>query len=79
LTRQRNDGTLIALKMKKAIRHRPATWMKIKNILVLDPDGWRSDNKSFNAPLTEDEWKWRQQRSTCMVKNEKIVDEKKKK
>jgi hypothetical protein len=70
LTRRKNDGTLIALKMKKSIRHRPATWMKMTGIFVLDPDGWRVDNKSFNAPLTEEEWTKRQQRSTCMVKKE---------
>jgi hypothetical protein len=68
LTSQRNSSTLIALKMKKEIRHRPTTWMKMTGIIVLDPDGWRCDNKNMNTPLTEEEWKWRQQKSTCMVK-----------
>lgn len=64
----KTDVTLIALKMKKEVRHRPATWMKITGITVLDPDGWRCDNKSMYLPLTEEEWNWRQAKSTCMTK-----------
>lgn len=71
------SDTLTALKMKKPIKHRPATWMKMTGIYVLDPDGWRGDNKSMNAPLTEEEWKWRQSKSTCMLKNPKVVDKQK--
>lgn len=78
LTRRINSGTLTALKMKKEKRHRPATWMKMTGIIVLDPDGWRCDNKSIYDPLTEEEWTKRRTRSTCMTKkSEKVVDKKK--
>lgn len=66
------------------IKRTPEEWQKIKNLVVLDPDGWRHDNKDFNDPLTEEEWTYRQQRSTCMTKpnlfgkNPKVVDKKKK-
>jgi hypothetical protein len=65
--------------MKKEVRHRPATWMKITGIIVLDPDGWRGQyDKSMYIPITENEWTWRQQRSTCMTKkSEKVVDKRK--
>ena len=32
------------------------TVIKKEKIQILDPDGWRKDGKSFNAPLTEKEW-----------------------
>ena len=40
----------------KPIKHRPETWQKLTGITVLDPDGWRRDNKSWNTPLTEKQW-----------------------
>jgi len=42
--------------MSKIIKHTPRVWCDIKRIRILDPDGWRKDHKSFNAPLTEEEF-----------------------
>lgn len=50
--------------MNKLIRHTPRVWCRIKRIKILDPDGWRNDKKSFNAPLTEDEFDRRMMLST---------------
>ena len=48
----------------KVIKHKPSTWEKLRGIQILDPDGWRKDGKSFNAPLTEEEWNERMVYST---------------
>uniref|UniRef100_A0A6M3JVU2 Uncharacterized protein n=1 Tax=viral metagenome TaxID=1070528 RepID=A0A6M3JVU2_9ZZZZ len=43
---------------------RPNEWAKEENIKILDPDGWRNDNKDFNEPITYDEYLQRMVRST---------------
>lgn len=50
----------------KTERHLPKTWEKLDNIKIYDPDGWREDGKSFNSPLTREEWEHRKMRSTCI-------------
>lgn len=55
---------------KKQIKHRPETWEKISKIIILDPDGWRSDGQSFNKPIDVDEWNRRKDESTCQFPNE---------
>ena len=49
----------------KPIRHRPAKWEKIYDLKVWDIDGWRYDDKSFNAPIDEEDWFKRMTISTC--------------
>lgn len=48
----------------------PNQWMHITGILVLDPDGWRSNTTNFSArdweePITEAEFRERAIHSTC--------------
>jgi len=49
---------------KKEDRHLPRTWCNIKEIRIIDPDGWREDKKSWNSPLTENEFMSRAYKST---------------
>lgn len=50
----------------KVVKHLPTTWCKILGIKILDPDGWREDNKSWKAPLTEAEFRVRMNKSTLV-------------
>lgn len=50
----------------KPIRHLPYKWCQLKKITIVDPDGWREDGKSWNAPITEEEFEKRKERSTIM-------------
>jgi hypothetical protein len=43
----------------------PAEWEVIDGIRVIDPDGWRVDGKSFDEPISWDEWQRRVGPSTC--------------
>lgn len=42
----------------------PAEWEAIDGIRILDPDGWRWDNKSFDDPIDWHEWNSRMMIST---------------
>ncbi|PTR30603.1 hypothetical protein C8K36_102455 [Rhodococcus sp. OK519] len=42
----------------------PTEWCTEKSIHILDPDGWRYDNKPWDEPLTEDDFLHRAGMST---------------
>lgn len=52
----------------------PAEWLEFfndqpgdnswKNVVILDPDGWRSDGKSFDEPIDLEEFEDRAMSST---------------
>lgn len=42
----------------------PSEWEQRFRIRVLDPDGWRSDGKPWDAPISRSEWEHRILRST---------------
>ena len=50
------------------IKHPPIYWEKMDNIVVLDPDGWRYDEKSWYEPITRNEWIRRKNMSTIKRK-----------
>lgn len=50
----------------KTVKHKPKTWEKIYDLVIYDPDGWRTDKKSMKAPICEDEWYNRMVMSTCI-------------
>lgn len=37
----------------------PEEWCKLKNVEIIDPDGWRVDNKPFSELITEREFNTR--------------------
>lgn len=39
-----------------AVLKTPKEWGEILGWIVMDPDGWRHDNKSFDDPITEEEY-----------------------
>ena len=53
--------------MKKVIKHKPETWCKKHGTVIVDPDGWRKDGKSFKAAITEKEFLRRRNLSTVKV------------
>ena len=54
------------------VKRYPSEWEVIDNIKVLDPDGWRMDNRPWDVPITREEWDRRMLRSTIQrgVKND---------
>lgn len=44
----------------------PEEWCKLKNIQIMDPDGWRVDSASFTKPITEKEFNERLAYSTIL-------------
>jgi len=39
------------------MKRRPEDWCRIHNVLILDPDGWRSvDSPSWDEPIDEEEF-----------------------
>ena len=46
------------------VKHLPVTWCKLMKVKILDPDGWREDNKSWEAPLTRVDFLARAAKST---------------
>jgi hypothetical protein len=42
--------------MNNLKKRTPAEWEKIKDIKVLDADGWRVDQKNWDDPISEKEW-----------------------
>jgi hypothetical protein len=65
-----NNGTRFFYAVRildlKLERHKPSTWEQIDHVIIHDPDGWRYDNKSMNAPLTRQEWLQRMSMSTII-------------
>ncbi len=45
----------------------PTEWEKITGIRILDPDGWRQDNKDWWEPIDEEEWEKRMMQSTIQM------------
>lgn len=43
----------------------PKTWCSITGITVLDPDGWREDNKDWDEPIAFGEFQRRVNNSTA--------------
>jgi len=54
------------------VKRYPSEWEVIDNIKVLDPDGWRMDNRPWDVPITREEWDRRMSHSTIQrgVKND---------
>jgi len=48
------------------IKLMPYEWQECKGIIILDPDGWRVDNKSQFEPITKEEFDKRAAMSTIM-------------
>jgi DNA-binding CsgD family transcriptional regulator len=46
------------------ILHTPEEWCRILDAEILDPDGWRHDNKDWNEPITKEEFRERHAMST---------------
>ena len=46
------------------IKLSPTEWQAKTGITIMDPDGWRIDNKSFDEPIDEAEWNERMFSST---------------
>lgn len=46
---------------------KPSEWEKLTEITILDPDGWREDNKSFEEPIEEEEFMRRMWNSTVTI------------
>lgn len=42
----------------------PTQWQRRKRVFVIDPDGWRKDDKSWDDPITEAEFDRRAAAST---------------
>lgn len=49
-----------------ALFMRPDFWAKSEGIVILDPDGWRDDNKPWDEPIGFEEWQVRRNKSTIM-------------
>lgn len=49
----------------------PDVWCEIYEVFVLDEDGWRNDNKSWDDLLSQDEFVERMVRSTIMPRGER--------
>lgn len=47
----------------------PTEWSEIDQVTVLDPDGWRQDAKSFDDPISYEEFRQRAVNSTLLVHN----------
>lgn len=45
-------------------KYTPTKWGKVTGLVVCDPDGWRRDGKSFDEPVTYDEFVERATTST---------------
>jgi len=52
----------------KNIKRLPIEWQAIDEIVVIDADGWRCDNKSWDDPITRFEWDKRKSQSTIRPK-----------
>lgn len=50
----------------KILVRTPKEWEIVTGIVIMDPDGWRVDNKSFQDYIDEDEWNRRMMISTIM-------------
>lgn len=48
------------------IEKRPEEWAKEEGVKILDPDGWRMDNKDFDEPITKTEFNERLTHSTII-------------
>lgn len=44
----------------------PTEWEKFTGITIMDPDGWRRDNKPWDDPISQREWEMRMMDSTIM-------------
>lgn len=53
---------------KPVTKRYPSEWEEFTGIKILDPDGWRFDNRPWDVPIDEAEWVMRMSRSTVMNK-----------
>lgn len=44
----------------------PSVWCKEFGLTIHDPDGWRVDNKDYDDPITEADFRKRAEESTCV-------------
>ncbi len=52
---------------------RPVDWQHEFDYVVLDPDGWRRDGKSWDEPITRDEYSQRLMWSTVVDRREALA------
>lgn len=48
-------------KAPNKIKKKPVEWATEEGVVIMDPDGWRRDGKSFDEPITEADYvsrKW---------------------
>lgn len=41
------------------MKYHPQVWALRRGYVIMDPDGWRVDDKSFDEPVTEEEFNQR--------------------
>lgn len=47
----------------------PSEWASDEDVKIIDPDGWRFDERSFEDEICYDEWIWRRNKSTIELRN----------
>ena len=56
--------------------HTAFEWEAITGIRIHDPDGWRVDGKTMDAPIDKKEWDRRMMMSTCSLPAKYFIHEK---
>lgn len=50
----------------KHTKRTPVEWKNIDNVLIVNPDGWRNEDRDWNEPITRKEWERLSKQSTQM-------------
>ncbi len=58
-----------------AVLRTPKEWQVLTGITIMDPDGWRGINssRSFDDPISEEEWNQRMAVSTIMMQHVEVM------
>lgn len=63
------DNKPVTSTVSGEVLHTPDEWCQILDAEILDPDGWRHDNKDWNDPITKEEF--RERHAMCTVNGAK--------